>query len=74
MNKSIPLLERFGPLMTVDDLAELLERTPLGLRASLNRDSDVAKTFSTARLKIGRKSFFRTHQIIEVLQLESSPS
>lgn len=60
--------------MTVDDLAELLERTPLGLRASLNRDSDVAKTFSTARLKIGRKSFFRTHQIIEVLQLESSPS
>lgn len=74
MDKSIPLLERFGPLMTIDDLAELLERTPLGLRASLNRDSDVAKTFSTARLKIGRKSFFRTHQIIEVLQLESSPS
>lgn len=74
MDKSVPLLERFGPLMTVDDLAELLERTPLGLRASLNRDSDVAKTFSTARLKIGRKSFFRTHQIIEVLQLESSPS
>lgn len=73
MDKSVPLLERFGPLMTVDDLAELLERTPLGLRASLNRDSDVAKTFSTARLKIGRKSFFRTHQIVEVLQLESSP-
>lgn len=72
MDKSTSLLERFGPLMTIDDLAEILIRTPSGLRASLNRESNVAKTFSTARLKIGRKSFFRTHKIIEVLQLESS--
>lgn len=72
MHKSISLLERYGPLMTVDDLAEFLTRAPAGLRASLNRDSEVAKTFAPTRLKVGRKSFFRTHQVIEVLQLEGT--
>ncbi|REH40331.1 hypothetical protein DFR26_0531 [Paraperlucidibaca baekdonensis] len=70
MHKSISLLEKYGPLMTVDDLAELLTRVPTGLRASLNQKSKVADIFNPTRLKIGRKSFFRTHQIIEVLQLE----
>lgn len=66
------LVARYGVLMTLDNLAELLKRTPAGLRIGLTTDGDVSKRFGPARVKIGRRVFFRTHQVVEALELDGS--
>lgn len=62
------LLQRFGPLMSLAQLAALLDRSPDGLRISLRSTSNEwAKRVNETRLKIGVRIYFRTSQIAEVL-------
>jgi hypothetical protein len=50
-------------LLTIDELAALLRRTPKGLRGSLARNSELARLLQPARLKIGRRVLFQANAI-----------
>lgn len=61
------LLRRFGPLLSVAQLASVLDRSPDGLRISLRATSEWAQKINAARLKIGRRVYFRTSQVAQLI-------
>ncbi len=70
MNTEEYLLERFGPLMTIVDVAGLLGRSPEGIRVALYTDSDVSRKLKPTMLRVGRRVYFRTLQVKEALALD----
>jgi len=60
------LVGRFGPLMPLAGLASLLDRSPEAARMFLRSDSELAQRINTAKLKVGRRLYFRTAEIAKV--------
>lgn len=54
------LLDRYGPLMTLNQIAELLGRSPAGVRVGLYSDNDTSALLAPAKRKIGRRLYFET--------------
>lgn len=61
------LTDKYGPLLSLVQLATILDRSPEGLRISLRTTSDWSERINTARLRIGRRVYFRTEQIAQFL-------
>ena len=61
------LTDQYGPLLSVAMLAKILDRSTEGLRISLTNESDWSKKINAARLKIGRRVYFRTAEIALIL-------
>lgn len=61
------LLQRYGPLLSLPQLATLLDRSADGLRVSLKAQSEWAASINSARLKIGGRVYFRTDKIAAAL-------
>jgi hypothetical protein len=61
------LTKQYGPLLSVAQLAQVLDRSAEGLRISLRTESDWSKSINAARLKLGRRVYFRTAEIAQVL-------
>lgn len=61
------LTKQYGPLLSVAQLAKVLDRSAEGLRISLRTESDWSRPINEARLKIGRRVYFRTAEIALVL-------
>ena len=61
------LIKQYGPLLSVAQLAQVLHRSAEGLRISLRTESDWSKPINAARLKLGRRVYFRTAEIAQVL-------
>ncbi|MBC3884930.1 DNA-binding protein [Undibacterium griseum] len=61
------LTKQYGPLLSVAQLAKVLDRSAEGLRISLRTDSDWSKSINAAKLKLGRRVYFRTAEIALVL-------
>ncbi|MEP7311824.1 MAG: hypothetical protein ABI859_04535 [Pseudomonadota bacterium] len=58
------LIKKFGVLLSYEQLAEVLQRRPDGLRLSLyTSKSDWAQRVCAARVKIGRRVLFDTAEI-----------
>lgn len=71
MNTEAYLVGKFGALMQLSDLAELLGRSTDGLRVSLYSDTDLSRKLKPTMIRIGRRIYFRTQQVNVVLQLEA---
>lgn len=54
------MFEKYGPLVSMVQLAEILHRTPDGLRMSLHDRSPYAVRLNAAKVRIGRRVYFRT--------------
>lgn len=65
--EEILLSQYRSPLLTLTQLAQILNRSPDGLRISLNNRSPVAQDLNAARVKIGRRVFFKTVQIAKII-------
>ena len=61
------LLEKYGPLLSLEQLATVLSRSVDGLRLSLVQKGEIAEKFGPARKKIGRRVYFRSSVIASVL-------
>lgn len=61
------LVERYGPLMPLAGLATLLDRSPEAVRMYLRSGSELAQQINTAKLKVGRRLYFRTMDVARVL-------
>lgn len=57
------LLGNFPPLLTMVQLAELLDRSPNGLRLALAEACPYAIRINAARLRIGRRVYFLRDEI-----------
>ncbi len=64
------LLQQYGPLMSMTDIAALLDRSPEGIRVALYSDTDVSRKLKPTMLRIGRRVYFRTLQVKEALALD----
>ncbi len=65
------LLDRFGPLMSIADVAEILGRSADGFRVALYSDGDVSRRLRPTMVRIGRRVYFRTLQLADALGLDS---
>lgn len=54
------LLEKHGPMMTLDALAALLDRSVGGVRLGLRTNVPWAEQLKKARKKVGKRVYFRT--------------
>jgi hypothetical protein len=61
------LTKQYGPLLSIAQLAKVLDRSAEGLRISLRSDSDWSRDINATRLKLGRRVYFRTAEIAKVL-------
>lgn len=61
------LLEKFGPLLSLEQLAGLLNRSVDGLRLSINQNGEMSQKFGPARQKIGRRVYFRSALVARIL-------
>lgn len=61
------LISTYGPVMTLPDLAECFHRSINGLRVSLSRDNETSRLLRKARFKMGRRCYFRTEAIAQVI-------
>lgn len=58
-------------LLTLPALAKLLARTPAGLRATIQSQSNFGQSLRRARVKLGRRVYFRG-DLIDRLIVEST--
>jgi hypothetical protein len=62
------LKERYSVLLTLSQLAEVLNRSPDGLRISLSSShSDWASQINSTKIRIGRRVYFRTEGIARLI-------
>jgi hypothetical protein len=64
------LTEKHGCLLTLATLAKVLERSPEGLRISLRstNSNEWSRRLNSARIKIGRRVYFRTSEVAQILE------
>lgn len=62
------LLGSYGPLLSFNQLAKVLDRSPEGLRISLRSSNDWSKQINSARKKIGRRVYFKTSEVAQFLE------
>jgi hypothetical protein len=53
------LVKQYGPLLSLTELAKILDRSPEGLRISLRSSGEWVKQINAARLRLGRRVYFR---------------
>lgn len=61
------LTSRFGPLLSMEQLAELLHRPTKSLSVALSRPGPLSDQLNIARVKIGRKVYFRATDLAAAL-------
>lgn len=61
------LIAKYGALLTLAQLAEILSRSADGIRISLRTQSPWSDRINTCRLKVGRRVYFRTSGIAQFL-------
>jgi peptidoglycan/xylan/chitin deacetylase (PgdA/CDA1 family) len=65
---SAQLTERFGPLLTHDQLAALLGRTPGGLRYSLGHPADEStRALRDCGRRIGRRVYYPAAEVAAII-------
>lgn len=57
-----------SPLLTLDALAALLARTPAGLRATIQSSTSFGQSLRDARVKLGRRVYFRRDLIDRLIE------
>ncbi|HBP5441054.1 hypothetical protein IPC665_16185 [Pseudomonas aeruginosa] len=66
------LLERYGSLMTVDQLAQVLSRKSSGLRGALQKPTEPwMLELNRVKRRIGRRLYFPTSSVAELLDADT---
>ena len=63
------LTDRFGPLLTLRQLAELLDRSANGLRYSLRSPSDErTRALNACACRIGRRTYYPATDVARIIR------
>lgn len=61
------MFDRYGPLLTLAQLAQMLNRSTDGMRMALREASPYAERLNAAKVRIGRRIYFRTPDVARLL-------
>jgi len=61
------LIETYGALLSIAQLARVLDRSPEGLRISLRTSNEWTTQVNLAKVKLGRRVYFKTTEIAQIL-------
>ncbi|WP_145877146.1 hypothetical protein [Pseudoduganella flava] len=61
------LKEKYGAVLTLEQLAETLSRKPEGVRMALSRKEPWAKDINAAKVYIGRRVYFPVESVARLL-------
>ena len=61
------LIKQYGPLLSINQLAAILDRSPDGLRPTLRSSGEWVNKVNATRLRSGRRLYFRTVEVADVL-------
>jgi hypothetical protein len=67
MSTSELLISKYGPLMTLEELAEVLKRSVDGLRVCLSKKSPFYGSICAARVHLGRRLYFSSEAVGAIL-------
>ena len=62
------LFTQYGPLLTLQQLATILNRSYDGLRLSLRSQSEFSEKINATRIRLGRRVYFRVSELAKVLE------
>jgi hypothetical protein len=60
------LIKQYGPLLSTNQLAAILDRTPGGLRTTLRSSGEWVNKINATRLRLGRRLYFRAVEVADV--------
>lgn len=66
------VFQAYGSYMTYEELAAYLKRSPDGLRITLGRDNALSRLLKPTRVKLGRRVYFRTLEVLNALSMTRS--
>lgn len=63
------ILSRTGgsPLLSLTQVAEILHRSPEGLRFTLSGDNELARSLRPGRVKIGRRIYYKIQDLVRLI-------
>ena len=61
------LIKQYGPLLSINHLAAILDRSPDGVRTTLRSSGEWVNKINATRLRLGRRLYFRTVEVADVL-------
>jgi len=61
------LTRQYGPLLSITQLATLLDRSPDCLRITLRSSGEWVSKINATRLRLRRRVYFRTTEVADVL-------
>lgn len=61
-----------SPLLTYDRLAEVLDRSPSGLRTILGQDNELSRKLLPVKKKIGKRVYFNVLDVARLLDEASA--
>ena len=61
------LIRQYEPLLVINQLAGILDRSPGGLRTALRSSGEWVNKINATRLRSGRRLYFRTVEVADVL-------
>ena len=62
----------FGPLLTINQAAKILNRSPNGFRAALCKKDDEAEKLNKIKVKYGRRTYFPTDKFFNTIFQQNS--
>ena len=66
--KMVELLsKKYGPLLTINNIAEVFHTTPEGMRQQLARKIGFGVELKAISIKIGRKRFFSAIRVADII-------
>lgn len=68
---SIEMLLKFSggsPLLSLDQVASILHRSPDGLRLSLSGDNELSRKLSPHRKKLGRRVYYEVAGVAKLIE------
>ena len=68
MSAEETLIRQYGPLLSINQLAAILDRSPDGLRTTLRSSGEWVNQINATRLRPGRRLYFRTVEVADVLE------
>jgi hypothetical protein len=61
-------MEQFNsPLLSLAQVAQILNRSPQGLRITLSGDNEIARKLGPARKRIGKRVLFRVSDLAQFI-------
>lgn len=62
------LLNKYGPLLTLKHLAEVMHSTPAGLRMALSRkNQSMSVALAKTRRRVGRRVYFEACRVADII-------